>query len=75
MSQSTWVQPVTGCDGTIYVDWGDHRDGNQDTTAPGKHNALATQVFQPLVFDGTKIALPRYLPSRSLDVGAGILLR
>jgi hypothetical protein len=75
MSQSTWVQPVTGCAGTVYVYWGDHWDGNQDTSAPGKHNALATHVFQPLVFDGTKIALPMYLSSWSLDVGAGVLLQ
>jgi hypothetical protein len=75
MSQSTWVQPVTGCNGTVYVYWGDHWDGNQDTSAPGKHNALATHVFQPLVFDGTKIGLPEDLASWRLDVGAGVLLK
>lgn len=71
LSQSTWVQPVTGCMGTVYVYWGDHWDGTLDTKAPGKHNALATYVFQPLIFDGDKISLPMYHASWKLDVGAG----
>lgn len=71
LSQSTWVQPVEGCAGTVYVYLGDHWDGNQDTKAPGKHNALATYVFQPLIFDGTKISMPTYLADWKLDVGAG----
>lgn len=71
LSQSTWVTPVAGCQGTVYVYWGDHWDGNQDTTAPGKHNNLATYVFQPLVFNGSKISMPTYLASWKLDVGAG----
>jgi hypothetical protein len=71
LSQSTWVQPVTGCAGTVYVYWGDHWDGNLDTKAPGKHNALATYVFQPLAFDGKKISLPMYHANWKLDVGAG----
>jgi hypothetical protein len=71
LSQSTWVQPVKGCSGTVYVYFGDHWDGTQDTTAPGRHNYLAGYVFQPLVFTGTKISLPTYLTSWTLDVGAG----
>ncbi len=71
LSQSTWVQPIVGAKGTVYVYWGDHWDGNLDTTAPGKHNALATYVFQPLVFTGTKISMPTYVASWKLDVGAG----
>jgi hypothetical protein len=71
LSQSTWVQPVPGCQGTTYVYWGDHWYGNIDTTAPGRYNALATYVFQPLVFTGTKIFMPTYLASWKLDVGAG----
>ena len=71
LSQSTWVQPVTGCQGTVYLYWGDHWDGTLDTTAPGKHNNLATYVFQPLVFNGTKISLPTYQSNWKLDVGAG----
>lgn len=71
LSQSTWVQPVSGCAGTVYVYWGDHWDGNLDTKAPGKHNALATYVFQPLVFDEDAISLPSYHASWKLDVGAG----
>jgi hypothetical protein len=71
LSQSTWVTPVVGCTGTVYVYWGDHWDGTQDTSAPGKHNNLATYVFQPLVFNGTKISMPTYLASWKLDVGAG----
>ena len=71
MTQSTWVLPVTGGKGTVYVYWGDHWYGNQDTTNAGKHNNLATYVFQPLVFSGTAISLPTYQGSWTLDVGAG----
>jgi hypothetical protein len=53
------------------VYWGDHWYGNQDTTAPGLHNEFAGYVFQPLVFNGTKISLPTYLATWSLDLGAG----
>jgi hypothetical protein len=71
LSQSTWVTPVTGCSGTVYVFWGDHWYGNQDTSNPGKHNDQATYVFQPLVFDGTRISMPTYHETWKLDVGAG----
>lgn len=71
MTQSTWVLPVTGSQGTVYVYWGDHWYGTEDTTAPGKHNDMATYVFQPLVFTGTNIGLPTYQVSWKLDVGAG----
>jgi hypothetical protein len=71
MTQSTWVVPVAGSQGTVYVYWGDHWYGNQDTTNPGRHNNLATYVFQPLVFGGTAISLPTYQVSWKLDVGAG----
>ncbi len=71
MTQSTWVMPIVGSAGTTYVYWGDHWYGTQDTTQPGKHNNLATYVFQPLVFNGTKISLPTYQVSWKLDVGAG----
>jgi hypothetical protein len=71
MTQSTWVLPVVGSKGTVYVYWGDHWNGNQDTTAPGRHNYLTTYVFQPLVFNGTAISLPTYQVSWKLDIGAG----
>jgi hypothetical protein len=71
MSQSTWVQPIAGSQGTVFVYWGDHWYGNQDTTSPGLHNDLAGYVFQPLVFNGAKISLPTYLTTWNLDVGAG----
>jgi len=71
LSQSTWVQPVTGCTGTVYLYWGDHWDGTQDTTAPGKHNDRATYVFQPLILGATKQLLPTYKTTWKLDVGAG----
>lgn len=71
LSQATWVTPVAGCKSTVYVYWGDHWYGTQDTTAPGKHNDQTTYVFQPIVFSGTKISLPTYLDSWQLDVGAG----
>jgi hypothetical protein len=71
MSQTTWVMPVAGSQGTVYVFWGDHWYGDQDTTAPGQHNYLTTFVFQPLVFSGTAISMPTYEVHWTLDVGAG----
>jgi hypothetical protein len=71
MTQSTWVIPIAGSQGTTYVYLGDHWYGNQDTSAPGKHNDLATYVFQPIVFTGAQIGLPTYQISWKLDVGAG----
>jgi hypothetical protein len=74
LSQSTWVTPVVGCNSAVYVFWGDHWYGNQDTSNPGKHNDQATYVFQPLVFDDSnppKISMPTYLATWKLDVGAG----
>ena len=72
MSQSTWVQPVVGSQGTVFVYWGDHWWGNQDTTEPGLHNEFAGYLFQPIVFStSTKMLLPTYLTTWSLDIGAG----
>jgi len=72
MTQSTWVLPVVGSKGTVYVYWGDHWYGNQDTTAPGTHNDQATYVFQPIVFStSTKMLLPTYLTTWKIDIGAG----
>jgi hypothetical protein len=71
MTQSTWVMPVVGSQGTVNVFWGDHWYGDQDTTAPGRHNYLTTYVFQPLIFNGTAISLPTYKVHWKLDVGAG----
>ncbi len=71
MTQTTWVQPVVGSLGTVYMFWGDHWYGDQNTTAPGKYNYLTTYVFQPIVFTGNKISLPTYNASWKLDIGAG----
>ena len=71
LSQTTWVQPVVGSKGTVYLYWGDHWDNCGATSGAGDQNYLATYVFQPLVLDGTKTLLPTYLPTWSLDVGAG----
>ena len=71
LSQVTWVEPVVGCQGTVYLYFGDHWDGTESTTAPGRHNDLATYVFQPLIFSGQKVSLPVYRARWSLDVGAG----
>jgi hypothetical protein len=71
MSQTTWVEPVAGSQGTVYVFWGDHWYGDQDTAAPGLHNDRTTFVLQPLVFDGAAISMPTYEVSWKLDVGAG----
>jgi len=71
MTQTTWVMPVEGSKGTLYMYWGDHWYGDQSTASPGTHNYLTTYVFQPLIFTGTAIAMPTYQISWKLDVGAG----
>lgn len=71
LSQSTWVLPVVGCEGTVYVYMGDHWDGTESTQAPGRNNYLATLVLQPFVFDGVRISLPEYHAEWTLNVGAG----
>ena len=72
LSQTTWVQPVVGSKGTVYVYWGDHWDNCGATSGAGADNSLTTFVFQPLVFsDPSKELLPTYLATWSLDVGAG----
>jgi hypothetical protein len=71
LSQSTWVLPVVGCEGTVYVYMGDHWDGTQSTQAPGRNNYLATLVLQPFVFDGIRISMPKYHAEWTINVGAG----
>ena len=72
LSQTTWVQPVVGSKGTVCLYWGDHWDSCGATSGAGAQNYLATFVFQPLIFDTTtRTLLPTYLPTWSLDVGAG----
>lgn len=70
LSQSTWVQPVEGCQGTVFVYWGDHWYGTEDTKNPGKHNDQATYVVQPLVF-GATVLMPTYYSTWTLDVALG----
>jgi len=65
------VTPVHGCSGTVYVFWGDHWSGTESTAAPGKMNYLTGHVFQPIVFNGTKISLPTYKVTWKIDVGSG----
>ena len=71
MTQTTWVQPIVGSQGTVFVYWGDHWYGDQDTTAPGQHNYLTTFVLQPLVFTGTSLSMPTYEVSWKVDMGSG----
>jgi hypothetical protein len=71
MTQSTWVQPIVGSQGTVFMYWGDHWYGNQDTTNPGVHNYLTTYVFQPLIFTNGTTLMPTYLASWKIDIGAG----
>jgi hypothetical protein len=70
MTQSTWVMPIAGTKGTVYMYWGDHWQG-QNTSDPGQHYYLTTYVFQPLVFTGTAISLPTYQVGWKIDIGAG----
>jgi hypothetical protein len=71
LSQTTWVQPVVGSKGTVYVYWGDHWNNCGATGGAGSQNYLATYVFQPMILGTAKTLLPTYLTTWSLDVGAG----
>jgi hypothetical protein len=73
LSQSTCVLPIVGSTGTVYLYLGDHWFGTEDMSGAtsGKNNSLATYVLQPVLVNGAKISLPRYLASWKLDVGAG----
>ena len=74
LTQSTWVQPIVGSKGTVFLYWGDHWYGCEDTTGAtsGKHNDQATYVFQPIVFSNAdKTMLPAYLTTWKIDIGAG----
>jgi len=73
LSQSTWVLPIAGSSGTVYLYQGDHWAGTEDTTGAtaGKNNSLASYVFQPLVVSGTSLSMPKYLASWKLNIAAG----
>jgi len=73
ISQSTFVLPVVGSVGTVYVYFGDHWQNANDQTGKttGKNNSLATFVVQPLVIDGNQASMPKFYASWKLDVGKG----
>ena len=73
ISQSTFVLPVVGSSGTVYVYFGDHWQNADDQTGKttGKNNSLATLVVQPLVIEGTKASMPKFYPSWKLDIEKG----
>jgi hypothetical protein len=73
ISQSTFVLPVTGSVGTVYVYFGDHWQNADDQTGKttGKNNSLATLVVQPLVIDGNKATMSKFYASWKLDIGKG----
>jgi len=57
MTQTTG-SAIVGSQGTVFVYWGDHWYGDQDTTAPGQHNYLTTFVLTPLVSRATSLSMP-----------------
>lgn len=73
ISQSTFVLPVVGSVGTVYVYFGDHWQNADDQTGKttGKNNSLATLTVQPLVIDGSKASMPKFYASWKLDIGKG----
>lgn len=73
ISQSTFVLPVVGSVGTVYVYIGDHWQNANDQTGKttGKNNSLATLVVQPLVIEGNKASMPKFYASWKLDIGKG----
>ena len=64
-SQSTFVLPIVGSETTTYMYMGDR-------WAHPYQKSAATYVWQPLVFDGTKIALPEFCQSWQVDVTTGV---
>jgi len=73
ISQSTFVLPVVGSAGTVYVYFGDHWQNADDQSGKttGKNNSLATLTVQPLVIDGTKASMPKFYASWKLDIAKG----
>jgi hypothetical protein len=73
ISQSTFVLPVVGSEGTVYVYFGDHWQNAEDQTGKttGKNNSLATLVVQPLVINGTSASMPTFHPTWKLDIAKG----
>jgi len=63
-SQTTFVLPIAGTEGTTYMYMGDR------WAYPRQHSA-ATYVWQPLVFDGDAIALPDYKQSWKINTSTG----
>jgi hypothetical protein len=66
-SQSTWVLPVTGTNGTTYMYMGDRWTSNDITTSP--------YVWLPIEITGNQLFIPDYTeannPTWYLDVAAG----
>jgi len=73
ISQSTFVLPVVGSVGTVYVYFGDHWQNADDQSGKttGKNNSLATLVVQPLVIEGSQASLPKFYASWKLDIQKG----
>lgn len=63
-SQSTFVFPVVGTEATTYIYMGDR------WSFP-KQRATATYVWQPLVFNGDEISMPKYHESWTINVATG----
>jgi hypothetical protein len=64
-SQTTFVLPITGTQGTTYMYMGDR-------WAYPRQNSAATYVWQPLEFDGDAISLPDYRQSWKINTSTGV---
>jgi hypothetical protein len=62
-SQTTFVLPVQGTEGTAYMFMGDRWNGDNLGTS--------TYVWQPLVIDGTSLSLPTFKERWSIDTVRG----
>ncbi|MBW8889205.1 MAG: family 43 glycosylhydrolase [Fibrobacteres bacterium] len=63
-SQSTFVLPVTGSQGTIFMFCGDRWNADD--------NSKATYVWQPLVIKGAAISMPAFYAAWFLNVKTGM---
>lgn len=64
-SQSTFVLPIVGTQGTTYMFMGDRWSFPKQASA-------ATYVWQPLLISGTSLSMPTYQEAWQINIGTGI---
>jgi hypothetical protein len=65
-SQTTFVLPIEGTEGTTYLFMGDRWSFPKQASA-------ATYVWQPLNVSGTSISIPKYFDAWSINISTGMI--